>query len=244
MKIKFKPLPGLTIVTLICLGILLTLGTWQYKRLIWKTNLLAEIDEAANAQPLTSIANINELLAQEKPVDFRRITLSGDFITTSFNQGRAFHLMRSTGKAYTWRLYQVFQAGGQRAYVAATEFSDQQKHNPPKELTGPEQIFGYVRLVRPANKFIPKSNLETNRWFAFNGAPDQLDWSDGGTIETAYYIDWAMEATGADQLAVRKPEIRNPHLDYMLTWYSFAVILLIIYFLLHKKQGRLSFKSE
>lgn len=247
MKIKFQPLPGLSIVTAICLAILLTLGTWQYNRLQWKTDLLVQIDEAANAAPLTSLAQVDALMKAGRPIDFRRVALHGAFIVPPLNDGKPFHLMRSNGKAFTWRLYQPIQQGALRAYVAAHEFTEQQKDSPPSAMYGEASIIGYVRLVRPANRFVPKSAPATNRWFAFNGAPALLDWAGtdkSNPIATAYYIDRVDHLNRVEDLPVRKPEIANSHLDYMLTWYSFAVILLIIYLLLHKKQGRLRLERD
>ncbi len=244
MKIKFKPMPGLTIVTIICLGILLTLGTWQYQRLQWKTRILAEIDQAAHAAPLHSLSEINQLLSQGKPVDFRRVSMNANFMLPRLNDGQPFHLIRSNGKSFTWRLYQPVQVGEDFAYVASREFTEVQKDNPPHALAGEKKLIGYVRLVQDANWTIPKSDLQTNRWFAFNAAPDVLDWSDGGKITTVYFIDQVEHIKSAEDLPVRIPEIANNHLDYMLTWYSFALILLVIYFLLHKKQGRLRMEKN
>ena len=246
MRIKFRPMPGLTIAALIALGILLFLGTWQYNRLNWKTNLLVEIDEAANAAPLTSLQNLDDLLEAKKPIDFRRIELSGDFTPNSLNNGQAFHLMKSTGKYFEWRSVQPFVQEGAAAYIATRHFPDSLKHSPPPDINGSANIVGYVRLVRPVSKFTPASNQDTNRWFAFNSLPETLDWgvADGRTLQTAYYIDMAEDKTSAVELPVRKPDIRNSHLDYMLTWYSFALILLIIYLLVHKRAGRLSIERN
>ena len=240
MKIKFQPMLWLTIVTLICLVILLSLGTWQYKRLIWKTDVLVQIDSAANSAPLTSLAQINELLSADKPVDFRRIRLKANFAKPRLNNGQPFHLMRSNGHYFAWRLYQPISNGPNSAYVATREFLEEQKNKPPMAMSGAADIAGYVRLVQPANRFTPKSDPKLNRWFAFNSAPKLLDWAGGSQdISTLYYIDMVEEVGGVTTLPVRKPELANNHLDYMLTWYSFALILLIIYALLHIKQGRL-----
>lgn len=239
MKIKFKPMPGLSVVVLICLGILLTLGTWQYRRLQWKTVLLEQIDQAAHSAPFRSLADINAHLAQGKPVDFRRVSLRANFISPPLNDGVPFHLNRSNGKSFSWRLYQPVRDGDILAYVATREFTDTQKENPPARIDGPKDIIGYVRLVQVANWAIPQSNLEANRWFAFNAAPELLDWSHRKTIETAYYINLVEHVDSVENLPVLMPEIVNNHLDYMLTWYSFAFILLVIYALVHKKQGRL-----
>lgn len=244
MKISFKPMPGLTVVTLICLGILISLGTWQYQRLQWKTDLLTQIDAAAAAEPITDLAQADALYEKGEPLDFRRISLSGDFVELNVNEGAGFQLNRSTGKSMMWRHYQPYLVGDRVVYVATAEFSDAEKDTPPDEMKAEQNVYGYVRLVRPMSKFMPASSPTTNDWYVFNGAPEQLDWAkavDGRTVQTGYYIDWILGSVSADQLPLKKPDIRNNHLDYMLTWYSFALILLVIYFLLHKKQGRLKF---
>jgi len=247
MKIKFQPMPGLTIVTLICCAILISLGTWQYKRLHWKTNLLSEIHQAANATPLTNIAQANAILKAGKPLDFRRIEINGTFTAPTQNNGQPFHLMRSDGKRFFWRLYQPYKDGNDVVFVATHDFEDANKAKPPAAKIGQVPVIGYVRMVQSANKFTPKSAPESNRWFAFNSAPELLNWADalvGEKIQTTYFIDQTIDAKSATDLAVRIPEVANNHLDYMLTWYSFVLILLVIYFILHKKTGRLGVERK
>ncbi len=247
MKIKigplvFKPLAGLTITTLICVAILISLGTWQYKRLHWKTNLLTEINQAANAEPLTMLAQVDELLESGAPLDFRRIQINGVFLVPTGNSGLPFHLMRSNGKRYYWRLYQPYRDGENVAFIATHDFDEADKTSPPIALVGQEPVVGYVRMVQSANKFTPKSTPEKNRWFAFNGSPEQMNWADtvdGDNTHVSYYIDQVMDAKNAADLPVRIPDMANNHLDYMLTWYSFVIILLVIYLIMHKRAGRL-----
>ena len=246
-SLRFRPMPWLTVVTLICFAILISLGNWQYKRLHWKTGLLVEIEQAANAAPLTDLAQVNAVLEAGAPLNFRRIELNGEFILPTVNSGQPLHLMRSDGKRYYWRLYQPYKVGADIAYVATYDFDEAVKGTPPQAITGQRTVVGYVRMVQPANKFTPKSTLETNRWFAFNGAPELMNWADavsGETIQTTYFIDQTIGAKSASDLPVRIPEIANNHLDYMLTWYSFVIILLVIYLILHKRAGRLSIKRR
>ncbi|HFB55019.1 MAG TPA: hypothetical protein ENJ46_03765 [Hellea balneolensis] len=244
MKIEFRPLPVLTFITLIMMGILLSLGTWQYQRLQWKTKLLADIDAAAHAPPLHSISDINALMAEKKPVDFRRVSLQGKFVSPQLNNGQAFHVLRATDAALVWQLYQPFISKDQGVYVATIEFDKDGDITAPKGLNGAANINGYVRLVQRANRFTPKNNPDANRWFSVNGSPEMLDWAravPGTDMNVSYYIDQVLGEKDADHLPVKIPDIRNAHLDYMLTWYSFAFILLVIYLILHKKQGRLRF---
>ncbi len=241
--IKFKPLPGLTIAVLVCLVILLNLGTWQYKRLHWKRGLIAEIETAAHAPPITSLDELSRLINENSPVDFRRIALAGEFITPVGNKGQPFFVMRSTGTTLLWYPYRPF-VQGQYSVMVQGKGSKDKPDSMEQFAAGPAQIAGYVRLVRKPNRFIPKSQPDNNEWFAFNAAPDVLDWRTFMASKPlmSVYID--AQDGEATNLPVKIPEIRNNHLDYMLTWYSFALILLIIYFILHKRQGRLYFSRR
>ena len=63
---------GLTIVTLIALGILIGLGNWQLDRRAWKQALLAEIAALQNAPSRP----INAVLLPESRIDFARVTVA------------------------------------------------------------------------------------------------------------------------------------------------------------------------
>ena len=58
-----------------------------------------------------------------------------------------------------------------------------------------------------------------------------------------YYIDVVPGVTQAAELPLKRPNIRNNHLDYMLTWYGLALALLVIYLILHAQRGRLGLRS-
>ena len=175
------------------------------------------------------------------------IALKGAYVTPTENNAQPFHLMRSDGKQYYWRHYQPYGDGENIIYVATRRFDEAQKATPPSPMVGSKPVIGYVRMVQPANIFIPKSTPARNRWFTFNGAPDMLDWGDavaGQKIPTTYFIDLEISASSVVSLPERMPEIANNHLDYMLTWYSFIVILLTIYLMLHRRADRLNIEKK
>ncbi len=241
MKLVFKPMPWLSILTLAAFAYLIHLGRWQHDRLIWKTALLEQIEDAANAPPLTSLAEANGIIKSGAPLDFRRIELDGQFIPNDMNNGKPFHLLRPN-KRLDWRLYQPYRQGDEIVWVATIVFVDAEKANPPMALKGAPKLIGYVRIPEKANMFTPKSTPSTNRWFVFNGAPEIMNWAEavkGDRVRVDYYIDWVEGVASAARLPVKIPDVPNNHLDYMLTWYSFAFILAIIYLLIHKKAGRL-----
>ncbi|RZV38414.1 MAG: hypothetical protein EX271_11045, partial [Acidimicrobiales bacterium] len=172
MRIKFQPMPWLTLITLICLGILISLGTWQYQRLDWKTNLLAEIDQAANAAPLTTVSELSDLYQAEQPLDFRRVGLTGEFVSPDANDGNPFHLMMSDGKSMLWHLFQPFQTKNGIVYVRTANFPHDDKQSPPRAADGQQLVVGYARRVRPPAAMQQDSSPRRNEWYVFNAMPD------------------------------------------------------------------------
>lgn len=247
-KPRFHPMLGLTIVTLIALAILISLGTWQYQRLGWKTDLIAQVEQAANAPAFDRFDAVADMLDGGAPIDFRRITVRGKYSQDYDGQVPSFHVFTPQDSAISWIPYRPFSDGTQTIFIAGQPVSDALKSVTPQPESGPLYVAGYVRLARKAKSVALPNTPEANRWFSFNPEPDVLDWGaalSGEPIETRYYIDPVSVSAQpiTDDLPVRIPEIRNNHFDYMLTWYSFAIILLFIYVILHRRAGRLSFRG-
>lgn len=239
MKLRFQPMPALTLVTVICVAILISLGTWQYKRLQWKTALLAEVEAAVTAPPLTSLLDLEKAVAAKEPIDFRRIGLSAD--VESIPPPYLVYLPRKDG--IYWRAFSPLSESDQSLYGAFGVVRDDKKDS--YELSflpqGKAQIAGYIRKDHPMGRIEAlvksKASPKSNRYFKFNQTGD---WDKEGTINTDIYIDIDAHISDASLLPIKRPEIRNNHFDYMLTWYSFALILIIIYVMMHYRSGRLT----
>ena len=230
-KFHFKPLPGLTVVILIMLTILIGLGTWQYQRLGWKTEILAEIDKAANSAPLSSLTQVAAALEAKEPLDFRRIEVEFEF-----QPGEPYRVYTPREDDFGWRLYTPVKSEDQIVFAAMGVIDDK---SPVGQFQGKVTMSGYVRIARDG-KPNTKSTPDQNRWFGFNPMPDTHSWADRMQgLDVRYYLDIVPDANNAADLPVKYPKLRNNHFSYMLTWYSLAFILLIYYVLMHRKVGRL-----
>jgi len=245
--IVFKPMPWLSILTIICMLILIALGVWQYQRLQWKTALLAEVELAVTAPPLTSLSELRDAIAQGDAVDFRRIEIDATRI-----EGAQTKLVfyPQQGGIY-WRGFTPVtevNASGSSATIYAAMDIVEDKNRDAYQARPVDKIIGYVRFAHALgaieSRVKSKANAEKNRYFKFN---QTQDW-DKGLLRTSdffddYYLEHVIGATRADRLPVKRPKIRNNHFDYMLTWFSFAIILLIIYVILHVKAKRLTWRG-
>lgn len=245
----FRPFPGLTVFTAIALAILLTLGTWQYTRIGEKAQQIARIDAAAQSEPVKDFSALTSAMAAGDPIDFCRVNLSGKYTKTYGRTSREYHVYKSNEGKINWRVFrEVKFNSGQSAFVAGELVTDGAKDVTRLVKSGPVYISGYARTRQNPSRFAATSTPDANRWFSFNALKDTAPWegnASGLPVQTDIYIDadTVSDAPITADLPVKKPEIPNNHVDYMLTWYSFALILLIIYGILHVRAGRFSFRS-
>ena len=242
MSVKFRPMPWLTAIVAVMLMILISLGVWQYQRLQWKTDLLAEVEASVTAPPLTSLDDLERAIAAGEPVDFRRIS----FTATVYGDTPVYDVYKSQSGGIFWDRFIALFDGDDVIYGTARSIEDAEKKDEPDWVsrTSEANFIGYVRQDHPMGRvegwLKSKPTPGRNRWFKFN--QNEL-WNEGfpsANTTLSHYIEFEPGATSAEALPVRRPSIRNNHRDYMLTWFSFAGLLLIFYFLIHKRAGRLS----
>lgn len=244
MKVKLNPMPWLTGITAIMLAILISLGVWQYQRLQWKTDLLAEVEGSVTAPPLTSLEDLERAIEAGEPVDFRRIA----FVSSPTAGEPIYAVYKTQQGGIYWDLFQRYGSVFGLYKTVLNDVKPDGAAQSPTHIT-PDVLVGYVREDHPMGRveswLKSKPNRVTNRWFKFNQSGD---WG-GPEIRTSHYVEISNTLafytpdkgiSAATELPVRRPSIRNNHRDYMLTWFSFAILLLIFYALIHRRAGRLS----
>ena len=241
MSVKFRPMPWLTAIVAVMLMILISLGVWQYQRLQWKTDLLAEVEASVTAPPLTSLDDLERAIAAGEPVDFRRISFKADSIVGA----PIYHVFKSQTGGIFWDIFVPLKSS-ENVIFARTGTGDDSSKKEFGDIASKTVVSPWVGYVREDHsmglieaRVKSKPNRKTNRWFKFN---QDGSWDQGLSkdVRLSHYIEIEVDATSAEALPVRRPSIRNNHRDYMLTWFSFAGLLLIFYFLIHKRAGRLS----
>jgi len=246
MNLQFRPMPWLTGIVAVMLAILISLGVWQYQRLQWKTNLLAEVEASVTAPPLTSLDDLDRAISAGEPVDFRRIELTGIVGGEIYE----YHVFKSQAGGIFWDVFRPFQSKKSKQtrviFVRTQTIDNAQKGEDNFERLiryELEPVYGYVREDHPMGRVEAwvksKPNRQTNRWFKFN---QDGSWGEALSSKTirSHYVELDLNVESANALPVRRPEIRNNHRDYMLTWFSFAFLLIIFYGLIHRRAGRLS----
>lgn len=242
MKLKFQPMPVLTGLVAVMLAILISLGVWQYQRLQWKTDLLAEVEASVTAPPLTSLDDLERAIKAGEPVDFRRIIIDVELLTPA----PRYHVYKTQTGGIYWDVFWPVIDNRRVIFEQVYTFENDEKDKlDPLATFDPAPIrFGYVREDHPMGLIESlvksKPNPSTNRWFKFNQDGSWGEGLDDYETRLSHYIETDLSISDVELLPIRRPTIRNNHRDYMLTWFSFAGLLLIFYVLIHKRAGRLS----
>ncbi|MEQ8968503.1 MAG: SURF1 family protein [Azospirillaceae bacterium] len=217
-----------TVLTVPALIVLIGLGTWQLQRLAWKTDLLDRIGERMSAAPAPLPARLDDPEAW----DYRRVTLAGRFA-----EGETLHWVARThdGQAGVELITPLVRADGRPVLVNrgwVPEGAVDAVGPPP---TGPVTIQGVARVPPPRGWMRPDNDPDANTWY----------WVDldamaaaAGLAEAAPVLVQAAD-TDPDALPVgdrTRVTIPNDHLEYALTWYGLAVVLIGVYVAYHRRR--------
>ena len=111
---------------------------------------------------------------------------------------------------------------------------------------GQVNLKGIIRYPQKKGYFVPENDGENGFWFTI--IPNQIFKFikiNSNFVIKDYYID-ALRLREKITLPIGvdgKPNLRNQHLSYAITWYGLALSLLFVYFSYHASSGRLIFKK-
>jgi len=230
-KYKFKPRLWPTIMTIPMLILLCLLGNWQVERLHWKLDLIQKLETRFGVPPVDLPVTV------QAPDDwvYRHVTVTGRFLHL---REMPLYNVGPTGKPgfdlFTPLLVKNHNGGSKfiiinRGWVP--ENLKEQLSRPETINAGEVQVTGLLRKSWQKERFAPENDIEHNLWFyadlnAMADAQHMTEifpmflYADKDSNDEIYPIG------GRSQL-----NIVNNHLDYAMTWYGLAIVLLIIYVL-------------
>ena len=217
---------------------MLSLGTWQVKRLSWKVDLIETVEARAFGDPVNAPTGA---VSESDHAYLRVTTEDGVFMhelsqrvkaLTELGPGSWLMTPLQTDTRIIWI---------NRGFVPSG--SEAQSWTAP---SGPLRVTGLLRITEPDGTLLEANDPDAGRWFS----RDVIALSDhlGLGRTAAYFID--AEHLGREDAWPRggltQVQFRNSHLSYALTWYAMAVLFLgaMIYVIRDRMRHRAGLISD
>lgn len=216
-----RALPILIFSTLI-IGLFISLGNWQLRRLQWKTAILADIETRIAAYPVPIPTAPNPQTDRFLPV-----------FATGHVTGREIHVLVSTrDHGARYRIIQAFQTDQGRRILVDRGIIPLTAKESPRTNTH-MRVIGNLHWPDEIDGYTPDNDLAANIWFS----------RDVATLAAALNTEQTLIIARNDPvpndhitpLPVDSAGIPNRHLEYVVTWYGMALVWVVMtfYFLWH-----------
>ncbi len=197
-------------------------GIWQVQRLQWKNALIKQIEQIQILPPLEALPNdLNNL-------EYRKVTLTG-----IFKHENALHMIgRQRGNFPGYFIVTPFELKDDgRIILINRGFSPLEKESKPEGL---QTIEGIIRPTREKRFFAPENFPEKNVWF-YENIP-AMSQTTGLSLSPLVVEKVGKEKKGEFPIVGDgKINLQNDHLGYAITWFSTAVIGLIMFAFYYRK---------
>lgn len=228
MKITVpRPFPVFaTVIAAIGVLVLCSLGHWQQKRLVWKENVQAALD-----QEFAKDASITELnaddLRQVSKTAMKRGTLSGrfDFSKQVMLQGQI-----ADGKSVTYVLIPFTLDDNASVFVVAGHQPGFDPVPEPAIRAQTDRVTGIARLPQWSG-FASENQPENDKWYRADALQMGQARSLHNTVPALFYLESSNYKMDAMPRVVVPRVLKNDHRQYMFFWYTMAAVLSVIYFL-------------
>ena len=206
---------------LVFIIIFCSLGTWQLYRLDWKQNLILEIEQGLNENPVlfnsTAIQDYKKVFLEGKYFFDKQIYLyalndsgqPGYEVLTPFKTNIGFHVLINRG----WIPNNLKNS---------TEIN--------LDLNSNYKLTGILKKHSIKNPFKPKNDINNNIWF-------YLDKGETSSFTKFELPDFSIVLSSKQQssppyLKKITSDLPNNHLSYAITWYliSIAIMIFFLYF--------------
>src|SRR5882724_3384788 len=228
----------------LALAVLVALGSWQLERKAWKEKLIGELDGklAARATELPPRERWEQL--DQTKDEFRHVAFPAEFLPGQealvYSSGSSLRPDVS-GPGY-WVFSPVRLTGGSLVLVNRG-FVPEGKQNPDTrkegQAAGVVEIVGVMRWPEVRGEFTPKDEPEKGLWFARDPAAMAAAKKWGNVAP--FYIDQEAPPApgGLPKVGPLKASLPNNHLQYAVTWYGLAAVIVIsaIFFWRARRRG-------
>ena len=212
---------------LVCLLVLLGLGTWQIERKAWKEALIATLTQRLSDAPVALARSGEWALMTPDNAEFLRVRLriepTGEDDALVYTGGSA---LRDDVKSPGYFVFTPMRLtdGGKvvvnRGYVPDKTYP---------RLAGPHEIVGVLRWPESPSWFIADRDAAGVVWTVRD--PRAMAAFKGWGAVAPFYVEQEAPVPpgGLPHPAALTVRLRNEHLQYAITWYGLAGVLAVMF---------------
>lgn len=212
------------------LVLLISLGTWQWQRMIWKQDLIAAINERSTAAPAT-VQNVEAMLASGADIEYRTVSVKGVFD----HANEQFFFATHEGQT-GYYVYTPFYITEGRVVFVNRGFIPYDMRDVKKrqegQLVGEVEVSGLARgvLSGKPSVLVPDNDPQKNIYYW----KDLGAMADNSGIARRNIVPFFIDANSAENPGglpiggVTLIDLPNNHLQYAITWFGLALALVFV----------------
>ena len=213
---------SLTIFVFFSIILFCSLGTWQIYRLQWKVDLISEINNGLNSEPVFySNTNIK---------NYQKVKFSGIF---DFEKQIYLYSLNNKGKPGYDIVTPLKINSNEILLINRGWIQKDQKNNKDINKIESNSYEGILKKITKPNPFKPDNNIENNIWYSLK-LTDLEDFT--GYKLSNFVLFLQNNQNNLVENKIVSPDLPNNHLKYALTWYSVALSILLYFLYFRKKQ--------
>jgi surfeit locus 1 family protein len=234
---------GLLVPALVAFAVLVSLGTWQLQRKAWKEGLIASLTERLAAPPIALPVPAVWPSLDPQSDEYRRVTFSAKFDHSkeALVYAAAAAFRPDVSSPGYWVFTPARLADGSFLIVNRGFVPDGRqdpKSRPNGEVSGAITITGPMRWPDGHNWFTPNDDPAHNLWFSRD--PQAIAAAKGLGAVAPFYVEQETPVPPGGLPRPGKLVVKLPdnHLQYAVTWYGLAIVLVVIFVTWALKSGR------
>lgn len=212
------------------LVVLVSLGNWQMRRMAWKDNLIATVEQRLSLEPITYAALKKRALAG-RDVRYQPVKVTGVYL---HNEERHYFLPFE-GKV-GWHVLTPLKTSSGDVVIIDRGFVPDSLKDPGLRKdglpAGEVMVTGLARSFESPGLFTPENDAANNKWYwrdkaaLYASLPKNLS-----SMPLPFMIDAGTTATSGawPRPGVTRVSFHQKHFGYALTWYGLALTLVGVF---------------
>ena len=199
-----------------------SLGTWQVYRLQWKLDLISEINNGLNSEPV--------FYSKTKMINYQKVKFNGIF---DFEKQVYLYSLNNKGTPGYDLITPIKMNSNEIVLVNRGWIKKDLRNNKSINNINSKFFEGILKKITKPNPFKPENDIKNNIWYSLK--LEDLESFTGYKLNN-FVLYLQDNQNNLVKNKIVSPDLPNNHLKYALTWYSVALSILLYFLYFRKKQ--------